>query len=70
MMILGTYSVLELEGMSGALVLNRRLERMREEMRSSSKRLCPAMEMARQARREKLEMRRRNYCLAVRVEGL
>ena len=57
--------------MSRAWVLDRRLERMveGEEEKSKSKRLCQAMEMARQAGREDLETRRRNYCLAARFEG-
>jgi hypothetical protein len=41
------------KGVSSALVLDRRLERMVEEMGSSGKR-CPTMEMANQARKEEL----------------
>ena len=57
--------------MSRAWVLDRRLERMveGEEEKFKSKRLCQAMEMARQAGREDLETRRRNYCLAARFKG-
>lgn len=56
---------------SRAWVLDRRVERMVEgqEKRSSNKRLCQAMEVARKAGREDLETRRRKYCLAARFDG-
>jgi hypothetical protein len=50
------------KGVSRAWVLDRRFK-------SSCKRMCQEMEIARQAGREDLEMRRRTYFLAAKFEG-